>query len=37
MNNELKPIFEEFLANQRFFAKRLLNEILVRLNETEIE
>lgn len=35
--DELKPVFKEFLLNGRFFSKRLLNEVLKRSNETEIE
>jgi len=34
---ELKPVFKEFLSNGRFFSKKLLNEILVRIDEKEIE
>lgn len=34
---ELKPIFQHLLSGKRFFSKRLLNEILLRINETEIQ
>lgn len=34
---ELNPLFKIFLSNGRFFSKKLLNEILAQISETEIE
>jgi predicted nucleic acid-binding protein len=34
--SELKPIFQHLLSGRRFFSKKLLNEILLRVNEAEI-
>jgi predicted nucleic acid-binding protein len=33
---ELKPLFEKLLLFGRFFSKRLLNDILVKLGESKI-
>lgn len=34
--NELRPIFLTLLANRRFYSKKLLNEILLQINEGKI-
>lgn len=34
--NELKPIFTNLLLGKRYFSKKLLNQILLEINETEI-
>lgn len=35
--HELKPIFEEFIARNRYYSKKLLNSILKTMKEEELE
>lgn len=34
--NELKPFFQKFLLNGRFFSTKLLNQILLQIGESEL-